>query len=62
MTAPATRATSKPAAQTSTNPRLDRSVVRRERVSLDRHRRLERDAASPEADSFPEALIGVPFN
>ena len=62
MTAPATTATSKPAARTRTNPRLDRTPVQRERVSLDRHRRLERDAASLEAASFPEALIGVPFN
>lgn len=26
------------------------------------HARHERDVASLEADSFPEALIGVPFN
>jgi hypothetical protein len=62
MTASAATATGKPAARTRTDPRLDRTPVRRERVSLEYRRRLERDAASLEAASFPEALIGVPFN
>ena len=60
MTAPATTATNKPAARTHTQPTLDRPPARREPASLER--RLEADTASAEAASFPEALLGVPFN
>ena len=62
MTAPSTTAADKPAARVRSNPRLDHTSMQRERESSAPDRRLEADAASSEAASFPEALLGVPFN
>lgn len=62
MTAPSTMAADEPAARVRSNPRLDHASMQRERESSAPDRRLEHNAVPPEAASFPEALIGVPFN